>query len=532
MLTLTDMFCGAGGSSTGAAAVPGVQVSTAMNHWPRAIETHARNHPSTDHVLADISQSDPRYIPRTDLLWASPECTNHSVAKGRRRATAQDELWGETLPDAAAERSRATMWDVPRFAEHHRYRSIIVENVVDAAKWVLFESWLHAMTALGYRHRIVYISSMHAQWRGLPAPQSRDRMYIVLWRAGGTAPDLEQIQRPPAWCPRCDRVVAAMQTWKRPDRPWGRYRAQYYYRCPNHACRGQMVEPGWLPAASIIDWSLPAERIGDRKRPLSPKTVTRIREGLRRYGSIWGPLIHRNYTPRGVGAGLTRPVSDPLGTVTAADHHSLIDFDHRALILEAAGNTYDAADPRHPSHGDPDGYYRIWPADDPLRTVHTTASKGLLIPVEGRDGKHAVSSDEPLRTQTTRSETGLLVPYYGTSTSAYPTDEPVGTLTAHDRYALVTLRGQNAPKPVTAPLDTITAGGNHAALAEVDVPDIEQCRFRMLHPDELKRAMAFTDEYVLLGTKREQVRQAGNSVPPPNARDIVWAVAELLGGAA
>lgn len=39
MPTLTDMFCGAGGSSTGALAVPGVTVETAMNHWARAIES-------------------------------------------------------------------------------------------------------------------------------------------------------------------------------------------------------------------------------------------------------------------------------------------------------------------------------------------------------------------------------------------------------------------------------------------------------------------------------------------------------------
>jgi len=33
MITMTDLFCGAGGSSTGAMQVPGVQVRTAANHW-------------------------------------------------------------------------------------------------------------------------------------------------------------------------------------------------------------------------------------------------------------------------------------------------------------------------------------------------------------------------------------------------------------------------------------------------------------------------------------------------------------------
>ena len=107
-LTLTDLFCGAGGSSTGAVAVPGVSVRLAANHWDRAIETHNANHPDTDHLQADISQTDPRYIPRTDMLWASPECTNHSRAKGRKKIF-QADLFGDTLPDAAADRSRATM---------------------------------------------------------------------------------------------------------------------------------------------------------------------------------------------------------------------------------------------------------------------------------------------------------------------------------------------------------------------------------------------------------------------------------------
>ena len=35
-------------------------------------------------------------------------------------------------------------------------------------------------------------------------------------------------------------------------------------------------------------------------------------------------------------------------------------------------------------------------------------------------------------------------------------------------------------------------------------------------------------EYVLLGTKREQVRMAGNAVTPPAARDLVGAVAASL----
>lgn len=526
MLTITDMFCGAGGSSTGATDIPGVEVRTAMNHWQLAIDTHNSNHQDTTHVCADISQTDPRYVSRSDILWASPECTNHSVAKGRKRVTAVDleaDLFDDKpLPDEAADRSRATMWDVPRFAEHHHYRAIITENVVDAARWVMFPAWLMAMDALGYQHRIVYLNSMHAQAYGLPAPQSRDRMYVVLWRKGDKAPDLDQMQRPQAWCPSCDEVVESVQTWKKLE-PWGRYRAQYVYRCPKHSCRGQVVEPGWLPAASAIDWDLPAERIGDRTRPLSAKTLARIKEGLRRYG---GP-IH----------------------------------------VEASGNQYDSIDPKHPQHGQPGAYVRAWPANEPLRTLHTTNSKGivldavrgapiiastsdplrtqttsytrsLLIPVEGREGKQAQSVRPAMRTQTTRNETGLLMPYYGASQTAKPVIEPMGTLTTVDRYALI-MRNNTGGAEMTTPaheaMRTLTTTGHQSVLEGDRRPtvtitdgDVNACRFRMLEPAEIKRGMAFPTDYVMLGTKREQVKQAGNAVTPPAARDLIGAVAASL----
>jgi DNA (cytosine-5)-methyltransferase 1 len=206
-LTLTDLFCGAGGSSTGASFVAGVRVRMAANHWQLAVDTHNTNHPEADHSCADLSQVDPRYFPRTDLLWASPECTNHSQAKGRKRITSQPDLFEQVLPDEAAERSRATMWDVVRFTEHHRYQAVLVENVVDAYHWPPFQAWLMAMDSLGYDHQLVFLNSMHAQAQGLPAPQSRDRMYVVFHRHGNRRPELAKYQRPSAYCPRCDEVV-------------------------------------------------------------------------------------------------------------------------------------------------------------------------------------------------------------------------------------------------------------------------------------------------------------------------------------
>lgn len=543
MLTMTDLFCGAGGSSTGATALGGIDVRLAANHWDLAIETHNANHPNTDHLQADISNTDPRYLPTTDILWASPECTNHSRAKGRKAAGRQPDLFEEVLPDEAAERSRATMWDVVRFTEAHGYKAIIVENVVEVADWSapwgekggLFQAWLAAMHSMGYRHRVISLNSMHAQAFGLPAPQSRDRVYIAFWRAGDRVPDFDRMLRPKAWCASCDELVDAMQVFKRGngERP-GRYRSQYVYRCPRTACRNAVVEPGWLPASSIIDWSNLGTRIGDRPKPLAEKTMRRIQAGIDRY---WGGLMH----------------------------------------VEQGGNQYDAADPKHPGFGDPGSYYRAWSGDEPLRTMHTRESKAwayspLAVPVEGREGKQPTLMEAAMRTMTTRSETGVAMPPFiaelrgGGSTArdardplatvtasgnhhalvmsnthgnrARETYEPMPTMTTADGggHALVTRMnggGAEMTTPVGEPVRTLTAAG-HQALLDTDRPtvDIADVMFRMLEPGEIKQAMAFPADYLMAGNRREQVKLSGNAVTPPAARDLVATVAAALGGAA
>ncbi|MGW2352801.1 DNA cytosine methyltransferase [Actinacidiphila glaucinigra] len=71
MLTYVDFFCGAGGSSSGAAAVPGVRPVLAANHWDKAIASHSKNFPGADHFLGDLHDADVARFPAADLFWAS-----------------------------------------------------------------------------------------------------------------------------------------------------------------------------------------------------------------------------------------------------------------------------------------------------------------------------------------------------------------------------------------------------------------------------------------------------------------------------
>lgn len=507
MITLTDLFCGAGGSSTGAVEIPGVEVRMASNHWDLAVETHNLNHPDAEHLCADLSQINPSYFPRTDILWASPECTNHSVAKGRRREGSQPDLFGEVLPDAAAERSRATMWDVPRFAEAHRYEAVIVENVVDAWHWEPFRAWLMAMDCLGYDHQAVYLNSMHAQAFGPGAPQSRDRMYVVFWRKGNQRPELGRVTAPDAVCAECG-PVRARQVWKKPDRPWGRYRAQYVYRCPNTRCRYSIVEPLFRPAAEIIDWELSGQRIGDRAKPLAPKTLARIQAGIEKY---WGPFIteHRHEYR-------TRDINRPMQTVAAAGNHF-------GLAVPVEGREGKAA----------------LPISAPARTMTTRNETGLAFIAELRGGgsKHRAVT-EPLATVTASgNHHGLVTTYYGNGNTT-PTSEALSTCTTVERHALLMRNnssktsGAEMSTPVTEAIRTITTTGHQSLLkAQSATVDVNDVLFRMLEPNEIKRAMDFPADYLILGNRREQVRMSGNAVTPPAARDLVGVVAESLAGA-
>ena len=87
---VADLFCGAGGSSTGAAKaisdIGGRMKLVAVNHWPVAVETHQLNHPSARHYVQDLELADPQTIVPEgylDLLMASPECRFYSRAPGR-----------------------------------------------------------------------------------------------------------------------------------------------------------------------------------------------------------------------------------------------------------------------------------------------------------------------------------------------------------------------------------------------------------------------------------------------------------------
>lgn len=250
-----DLFAGAGGFSTGA-AMAGCTVVWAANHWPAAVQVHANNHPDTLHVCQDLQQADWTTVPAHDLLMASPACQGHSRARGKERAH----------HDA----QRATAWAVVSAAECHRPAVVLIENVPEYSRWVLYPAWCAAMTALGYALQPMILDAAD---HGVP--QHRRRLFIVGTRS-------------------------------------------------KHPIQLDLPQRQHVGSAQIIDfaagsWS-PINRPGR-----AASTLARIEEGRRQCGARFLTAYYGN--ERG-GRGLHRPV----GTITTRDRWAVIDGDRMRML--------------------------------------------------------------------------------------------------------------------------------------------------------------------------------------------------------
>ena len=259
---VADLFCGAGGSSTGAqkaiADIDGTMDLVAINHWPTAVATHSANHPTARHIVEDVSLVDPEAVVeegRLDLLMASPECTFYSRARGSKPIHDQ---------------GRMNPWAIHNWLTKLDVNCVLIENVPEFVNWgpldangrpnkqhrgEHFQAWFLTFHALGYQ----------AEWRMLNAADygdatSRTRFFLMARKDG----------KPVVW----------------PE--------------PSHAKGDTGMFPGRLPwrgAREIIDWSNPGRSLLDdpkyQKNPLSEKTRRRIARGLERFGGPLAPLYVR-----------------------------------------------------------------------------------------------------------------------------------------------------------------------------------------------------------------------------------------------
>lgn len=523
-ITSIDLFAGGGGASKGIELATGKSPVIAVNHDDEALKMHAANHPGTMHLCENVLDVDP-IAPngRLDLLWASPDCTFFSRARGGKPM--KKEI--RALPNV-----------VITWARYAQPSVICMENVKEIQDWgPLYpsdhpdpkkrdrpiperrsEDWkkfIRALRDCGY----------DVEWRVLcaadyGAPTTRDRLFLIA-RSDGQS------------------IV-----WPEPTHGPGR-------PMPH------------LPAAGCIDWDIPCpsifmspteakqwaadrrkatgQRIGTPRRPLKPKTMARIAEGMRRYVLESSNPFLLNLTH----GGRLEPLHDPFKTITGANRGE------KALITPYFA-TLD-----HQSSSDRSC---VMPPDDPLSTITSKNRHMLLTPmlIQTRNGERpgqtprTLDIRKPLNTITSQGSQGALVTALLQSTHSNPVyrspRDPLATITAsaggHQSLIsafLVKYYGQGVGQSIADPLHTITnrarfgmvqafltelVGASNGLITttiagtEYVVADIGM---RMLTPRELARAQGFPDDYILTGNKSTQIAKIGNSVPPPVVEAIVRA---------
>lgn len=239
---IIDAFAGGGGASVGIEMALGRPVDIAINHDPDAILMHKTNHPDTLHLTEDIFNVDlKKYVKdrHVALMWASPDCTSHSKAKGGKPR----EKGLRILPWAVYKHAKAILPDV-----------IIMENVEEIQQWGPlddtghpiperkgedYKKFISAMKSLGY-----IFDSRELVAADYGAPTTRKRWYAIFRRDGNL-------------------ILWPGQT---------------------HSKDGNLFETDkWKECGDYIDWSDLGKSIFNRKKPLADATMRRIANGYVKY---------------------------------------------------------------------------------------------------------------------------------------------------------------------------------------------------------------------------------------------------------
>lgn len=510
-----DNFAGGGGASTGIEMAIGRSVDIAINHDPDAIAMHKANHPNTKHYCEDVWRVDPVEACEGDpvaLAWFSPDCKHFSRAKGGKPVD---------------KNIRGLAWVAVKWALAVRPRILMLENVPEIRTWCPLgadNKPIKERTGETFRGFILALSTGLPEWH--PA-------YKEMCEALSIEPNSEEAKR----LQKGLGYKVQYRTLKSCDygAPTTRKRFYLIARCdgkrivwaePTHAPRdSEAVKQGlklpYRTAADCIDWTIPAKSIFERDKPLAENTMRRIARGIQKF-VIDNPepfIVPIGYGERKGQAPRVNGIDEPLGTVVSSNKHYLV---APSLIQYHSETAKDEV--------------RGQELDEPLMTVDTTPRYALsvahIMKNYGGGYKGAGSAaDAPLGTVTGIDHNSLVTAHIMTmrkNMDGQPVDKPLSTVScsgahhAEVQAFLVKYFSTGAAKSVNEPLDTITTKDRFALVTihgeEYIITDI---KMRMLQPRELFNAQGFPEDYIIDRdadghpyTKTKQVARCGNAVTP------------------
>lgn len=545
-LLYIDLFCGAGGTSTGVNSArlhdePCADVIACVNHDAKAIASHAANHPNALHFTEDIRtlELSPLIAHIADcrkdnpealiVLWASLECTNFSKAKGGQPRDADSRTLAEHLF---------------RYIEAIEPDYIQIENVEEFMSWGDIDE------------------------NGKPISRDKGRAYMR-WvskvKSYGYDFDYRILNA---------ADFGAYTSRKRFFGIFAKHSLPVIFPEPTHSKNGESGLFGsmkkWKPVREVLDFEDEGNSIF-RDKPLSEKTLTRIYAGLIKFvaGGKKSFLIKYNSINQRTGKYVPPSIDEPCPTVATQGRLAL------GSVAFLSKQFSGAPDDKNIS------------VDGPAGTITTIDHHAFVTVFHGNGFNHSVSKPSP--TLTTKDKLGLVqaerfVVNYRFNNTGHSVDEPAPTICTVGQIGVASCKfianeysggGQlssvEAPNPavltnpkqklvsacflmnpqytscggsVDNPCFTLIArmdkmppylvqtesGISGIAVYESDSPmtvkikefmalyGIVDIKMRMLRINELKLIMGFPEDYVLIGTQADQKKFIGNAVEVTIAR--------------
>lgn len=474
-LNTVDLFCGAGGASTGLelalSRLKMCHKGIAINHWAVAVDTMRRNHPDIDTKQMSIEEAVPGdLVPGgvVDLLWASPSCTHHSRAKGGKprdnQLRAQPEL-------------------VLTWLDQLRVRHVIIENVPEFVQWAPlgFDKkplkskivMMDARRVCGVCGGLVKVGSSFAAW----VESIKARNYDVEWKIVNCADYGDATSRRRFFL-KAVRKGCGKIRWPEPT----------HAEHPQPDLWGRTLKP-WRGVRECLDLSDLGTSIFNRDRPLSKNTLRRVAVGMSKYNGM--DFLMDMLGADGDDDSRVHPLTEPMPTQHSGGNRCAV---VQPFIMDYFGLKHD-----HEHH--------VKGIDKPMPTLTTETHHYLCTPlVLGQQGGAACRPiGEPCPTIATAGAIRMVTPII------LDMSRPGGHDSGHIR---------SADKPIQAltTCDNVQVATPVIFDEAVGLPRLPDGRYidimlRMLKPSELAAAHSFPKDYVLTGNRGEQVKQIGNSVP-------------------